>query len=158
MSIADHRDLINVLSRIEFWREPEPAERKRSFPRFSVRGEATVEPVGRDVAADQRLPVQLRDISRAGIGLVTDTYIEPGSTWRVGFYHRHLLIGSQVMVVRFCRLIEDNAYLVGGQFVIEPGLMHAVGVPVSALQQDADADHEADGFLSPSDLDDDAGG
>lgn len=157
MSIADHRDLMNVLSRIEFWREAEPVERRRSFPRFPVRGEATIEPVGRDVAADRPLAVQLRDVSRAGLGFVTDTYLEPGSTWRVGFHHRHLLIGTQAVVVRYCRLIEEGAYLVGGQFVIEPYLMHALGVPLPDVQADARDDGQRSGFVGPEDVDDDSG-
>jgi len=135
MSVAEPRNLIEVLSRMEYWRQEPAVEHNRSFRRFGARGEATIEPV--EPAAEPHIEsVMLRDIARGGIGFLCSSFLEPGTILRIGFQHHGRRIATQVACVRFCRLVQDGLYLAGAQFIIEPYLMLALGVSESDLADD----------------------
>jgi len=136
MSVTEPQELISVLNQMEYWRQEPVKERKRAFKRFTVRGDATIEPVTQCTVQQQPKPVMLRDISRGGIGFVLEQFIEPGSTWRIAFYNRGCKVGTQSLVVRYCRLVQDGLYLVGAQFIVEPYLMVMLGVDERALDDD----------------------
>ena len=82
MKAAEPKDLMDVLARLEDTRHQPGVEAQRRFRRFTVRGEATLEPM-QGPAMQDPLTVLLRDISRGGAGFLTDRFIEPCSTWRL---------------------------------------------------------------------------
>lgn len=135
MSVAEPQDLLELLQRMEYWRQEPAVERKRAFKRFSVRGDASLEPMDTE-ALSGPLTVMLRDISRGGAGFVCEEYLEPGQIWRMRFKSQGFWVGSQPVLVRFCRLVQNGLYLVGTQFIIEPAILHALGVPTHELAND----------------------
>jgi hypothetical protein len=157
MSVAEPRDLIDVLSRMEYWRQEPPVERKRAFNRFSIRGEARIEPVHELAVEPSPQKVVLRDISRGGVGFLSEQFLEVGSVWRMAFATRGRQIGTQVFVVRFCRLVQDGLFLVGGVFAVEPHVMIMLGVNETELGSDiydrANAEDTA-AFVPPDQLED----
>jgi len=136
MSLAEPRDLIDVLSRMEYWRQEPPVERHRAFKRFSIRGEARLEPVHEAFIDSAPSKVHLRDISRGGVGFLAEQFLEVGSVWRLAFTHHGRQVGTQVVIVRFCRLVQDGLFLVGGVFTVEPYLMVMLGVEETELSED----------------------
>ncbi len=156
MSVAEPRNLIEVLSRMEYWRQEPAVERNRAFKRFEVRGEATIE-LAESAGPSDRHTIMLRDISRGGIGFLCPACLDPGTLWRVAFEDHGHRIGTQVVCVRFSRLVQDGLYLVGGQFVVEPYLMLALGVSDAELANDiVDKCKPLDTaqFVPPDDLED----
>ncbi len=137
MTTSEPQELIRVLTQMEYWRQEPPTERQRAFRRFTVRGDATVEQVDdQSIVHLTAKPVMLRDISRGGVGFVVDQFLEPGSVWRLAIFDRGRKAGTQTLVVRYCRLVQDGLYLVGAQFIIEPHLMLTLGVEERALADD----------------------
>ncbi len=127
MSIAEPRDLMAVLKRLEQQRHvTADVESQRRFRRFNVRADGLLESL--DIAGEPSFPVMLRDISRGGVGFLADRFLEPTSMWRLRIVRRGIVLGSQPLLVRYCRLIQSDLYIVGGQFVAEPSLMSAAGV------------------------------
>ena len=156
MTVSDPKELIGLLSQLEYWRQDPIQEQQRAFRRFTVRGDATIEPVEQSsIDRIATMPVMLRDISRGGIGFVVEQFIDPGTVWRLSFYEHNHRVGSQVFVVRFCRLVHNGMYLVGAQFVIEPYLMMALGIQNEQLHEDirdrTRPEDTAD-FLGPDDV------
>ncbi len=156
MTVAEPRDLVELLQRMEFWRQEPPVERQRAFRRFSIRGDASLEPIDTDMVSGP-IGAMLRDISRGGAGFVCEQFLHVGSTWRMTFKKDGFRIGSQPIVVRFCRLVQDGLYLVGAQFTTEPYLIHALGVPTHELASDIndlESGGDANPFVSPQDVQD----
>lgn len=155
MSMAEPRDLMDALARLEQATPDEVEGRsKRQFKRFSVRADAKLEPVQDDVL-DEPLTILLRDISRAGAGFLVDRFIEPNSVWRIRFRSYGHFTGSQPVMIRFCRLVQDELYIAGGQFVVEPFLMHQLGVSEIELEDEdirAYSDRDISRFLGPEDI------
>lgn len=136
MAMTEPRDLIDVLGRMESWRREPSVDRKRAFRRFVVRGEATLEPIQAGTFIDPNPRAMLRDISRGGIGFLCDRKLQPGEIWRIRFENKGYIIGQQPLLIKFCRLVQDELYLTGGQFIIEPALMLELGVDGSDLHGD----------------------
>jgi hypothetical protein len=128
MSIAQPNDLMSVLNRLEEHRreDADPGNASRRFRRFAIRTEGILEPL--DLSDGHTYPVMLRDISRNGVGFLCEKFIEPCTLWRIRFIRHNLVIGSQPMIMRYCRLIQPDLYILGGQFIVEPHLMLALGV------------------------------
>lgn len=157
MTISEPKELISLLSQMEYWRQDPVQERQRAFRRFTVRGDATIEPVEQsNIERNCVKPVMLRDISRGGVGFVVEQFIDPGTVWRIAFYEHNHRMGSQVLIVRYCRLVQEGLYLVGAQFVIEPYLMVALGLNDQQLHEDIrDRTRPEDTaeFVAPDDMD-----
>lgn len=135
MSSTEPKDLIDVLSRLEQTRHEPDGPMQRKFRRFVIRGDAKVEPLSPG-EMEEVIRVQLRDISRGGIGFLCDRFLPPCTEWRMHFKAGRHGVGSQAMMIRYCRLVQDGLYLVGGQFVIEPYLMAALGVQEAAMEDE----------------------
>ena len=146
MASSNHDRLLQTLESLEKSRDATPAARQRRHPRLSVRGEAVL--VSAEVGELHRPPltVQLRDISRGGVGFLSDFCFSTGTVWRLCLLEHGHLIGQQTLVVRYCRQLEPGVFLVGGQFCIESGLMIWLGVDPSAIDDHRDADE----FEAPS--------
>lgn len=134
MSICEPNDLMGILDKLEYYRESAGSETQRKFRRFNIRGEAKLEAI--DDHGSAATQVLLRDISRAGVGFLVDRFIEPCTQWRLRFMADGALAGSQPIAVRYCRLVQDNLYMVGGQFIIEPHILAVAGVKPEELRQD----------------------
>lgn len=129
------KDLMDVLTMLEECRQDPVVETQRKFKRYSVRADAKLESMDDD-CADTRTTILLRDISRGGIGFLCDRFLDPGTMHRVRFQVHGYPVGSQPIVVCYCRLVQDNLYMIGGQFVVEPYLMALAGVGPEQLGND----------------------
>ncbi len=125
-------DLTDVLSMLEERRQEPTEGTQRRFKRFPVRGDARLEPVEPE-SLDRGCTVLLRDISRGGIGFLCDHAIEPGALFRVQFQADGHEYGAVPITVCFCRLVQDDLYMVGGQFIVEPYIMSMMGVSPAEL-------------------------
>ena len=155
MSTTPPNDLIGMISQPEYWQKMQPADKQRAFERFEVRGDATLEPIETGHVETPCVRAQLRDISRGGLGFICDRFIEPGTVWRVRFEYQSELVGTQPMVIRFCRLAQNHMYLAGGQFVVEPAMLVLLGVGEQSLTKDiVDRQNPLDtaDFLAPDAL------
>ncbi len=159
--VAEPKDLLEVLSRMEFWKQEPPEQSKRQFRRFPVRCEALLRDMADPRDEQASITAMIRDISRGGVGFVTEQFIDPGTTWRVEFTSAGTdnphVIGTQPIIVRYCRLVQIGLYLCGGQFVVEPYIMRAVGVSEQDMQGDFLGHfHKQDTaeFKAPEEIDD----
>lgn len=159
-STTEPRDLVDILSRMEFWRQEEPEKSQRTFKRFSVRGDARLEPLEDNETDLSTATVSLRDVSRAGVGFLIDKHLDAGSFWRIHFQSlgtwHPMRVASTCVCVRFCRLVQEGLYLVGGQFVVEPLTLVAIGVSEQDLSSDylgvTDANNGTE-FVAPENID-----
>lgn len=133
MPIAEPKNLLEVLSRLDDRVKGDAERSHRRFERFAVRAEAKLEPIDPDGVYRVPIRAHLRDISRAGIGFLVEANLEPCSLWRAHILVDGLTAGVQPLIVRYCRPIQEGLYLAGGQFVIEPYLMSLLGVPQEHL-------------------------
>ncbi len=137
MSATEPKDLMDVLAKLEHHRAdptPDSPDAQRRFRRFVVRGDALLESMDLSMTREP-LNVLLRDVSQGGVGFLSDQFIEPCTEWRVRFQAQGRIVGSQPVIIRFCRLVQDGLYLIGAQFVIEPYLMAALGVSEQELRE-----------------------
>jgi hypothetical protein len=154
MSMTEPKDLMDVLTRLDEARQQPAVEKQRRYRRFSIRGDARIEPVHEN-ALGETIPVLLRDISRGGIGFLVDRFIEPGSYWRLRFMSHNQIVASQPIAMRFCRLIEEHLYIAGGQFIVEPYIMAMLGVGEEQMQTDdlsRFSEHDVSEFIAPESL------
>jgi hypothetical protein len=104
-----------------------PASREqRSAARTAVAGSAALMPVHPAAADTGRLQVALRDVSCFGLGLVSDTALQPGSQWRVEFLADAKRLGEHLVSVRYCTPLK-SMYVAGVQFCIGPELLQRLG-------------------------------
>lgn len=128
-------DLLNALNELEDLRIEEALSR-RGFQRFVVRGDAQLLPMDRNHLDPSPVEVQLRDISRGGIGFISTTEVDVNTSWRVVFYHHGFPVGEQGVVVRHCRQVDTQLYLMGGQFVLNSGILSILGIDPSQIDED----------------------
>ncbi|MCE9591080.1 MAG: hypothetical protein K8S99_11205 [Planctomycetes bacterium] len=149
---SPHR-LLEELIRLEAIRDPKCGESKRAYSRFVVRGDAELTSVERSRLDIAPLPILLRDIGRGGLGFVSQKPLEAGSVWRVGFLQNGYVLAQQALIVRHCKMVRADLYLIGSQFCIETGLMCLLGVNPGAI---ADGDHpttvQDTRFLPPAEV------
>ena len=163
-SVADQTTLCSEIEALEGLRKPgrDGSASLREFPRSVVRGMAELFPMSRLSVQDQPVEVQLRDVGRGGVGFIANVALEPGSTWRIVFKRDGYRIGEMGLVVRFCKEVRADVFLVGSQFVITSALMHLLGVNSTDIELSTVArrrfDPAADGagdaghFLPASDV------
>jgi len=156
MDTTQPRSLRGELDRLESLRDPAQAGYRR-FQRFVVRAEAELHPMNRDRLDPTPIEVQLRDISRGGVGLLAQQPLEDLSAWRICFLQEGYVIGEQAMIVRFCRPVSENLHLIGGQFVIDTGLLISLGISPGALEDEQlvgeDETREGEGdFVGPEEM------
>lgn len=154
MSDQNARQLLEELLKLEGLRNPNAGTGKRQFIRFVVRGDAEMSKMDRSRLASHPLPVQLRDLGRGGIGIVSQHEFEVDSTWRCDFIQHGYSVGQIAVIVRHCRQVRDGVNLVGLQFCMDHGLLALLGVDIQQL-------HDCDGpnplgdtaqFLPPAEV------
>lgn len=111
---------------------PDPATFERRHTRHPVRALAKLEGMEPD-KLDSSLTVQLFDISLGGIRFLTEQSLTTGAMWRISMLQNNQQAGSQTLDIRSCKKIDENQYLIGAQFTIEPYLIAMVGINRQAL-------------------------
>lgn len=151
-------DLLSELSRVEH-NERDGVfvtnGNRREHLRHEVRGEAELQPVGRKRLSSVPIEVQLRDLARGGVGFVCPNPLAVESSWRINFFCRGYVVGSQSLIVKRCTRIDDGLYSIGTQFVLDTGIMAALGVELSEIEaptDQGDADELEAQFLAPTDV------
>jgi len=136
MAPQDPHILLQTLAKLEHLRDPRRAKSHRRFNRWVVRGDAEIHAVN-DPDNPHPLRIHIRDVSWGGLGFVCDRFLLAQALWRVHFLYQEQVVGHQSVLVRHCRQVGDGLYLIGGQFVIDAGLMCLLGVdPHSACTSD----------------------
>ena len=150
--------LLAELAKLEALRENNrTASGNRQFQRFVVRGDAELRSMDRTCLDAAPVPVLLRDIGRGGVGFVAPVELEVNSTWQICFLHRDYVVGTQGIIIRHCRKVQDGVFLIGSQSCLETGLIALLGVDPAAIR---DADSATEGgddepstvFLPPSEV------
>jgi len=153
MTLARPTRLVEVLEQLESEADHGIGAQQRRFRRFSVRAQAQLESVHSWSDAPERVSAMVRNISRGGVGFVAERSMPLGSVWRMAFERKGRQVGSQLIVVLYCRQIHEGTYMIGGQFIVEPALMLMLGVEDAALNDDIRIgdvpDREAADFSPP---------
>ncbi len=132
MSVERAKQLVDALTEIEKWRTKPASVRKRRFTRFGIRGSGMLVEVSINANTERphTTPVQLRDVSRGGVGFLLDRPLRVDCPYRLLFIEQELVIKSLPLFIRYCQQLEKNAYLLGGEFGAEAALLAALGVPI----------------------------
>ena len=145
----DPRALLAVLAQLENVRDPSKVAGLRQFARYIVRGDAELHPLNDSDLDRSPVAIQLRDISWTGVGFICSQRLTPNTHFRLHLLSHGHSVGQQTMMVRHCREIRDNLYLVGGQFCIEAGILSLLGLNPGALSQ---GDGPTAQFVAPSEV------
>ncbi len=135
MPHADKQAILAELNRLERRHRANAGSLRRKFPRFIVRGDAELQPMDRTRLDHRPIEIALRDVARSGMGFLCGQPLEIGSTWRCGFLNQGHVFGHQAVIIRHCEAVNHDLFLIGGQFIIDTGLLLALGVDASALTQ-----------------------
>jgi len=128
---------------------------KRRHRRFNVRSEVLLYPMDMRQTDRDPVPAVVRDLSRTGMGFVSQTPLPIGAAYRASFLNRSFVIGQQALIIRHAREVEDGAYLIGSEFCIESGLMCLLGVKPSEIEDGDVAWNEDSGpraFVAPNEI------
>lgn len=152
MGVTRPERLLDTLNILERRRHParSPDDDQRQFQRYPVRGDAELYPMDQPRLADEVVHIMLRDIGLGGLHMVSDRWLEPGSTWRVCFLVRGYAVAEQGVVIQHCRSVAEGVCYVGGQFIIDAGLMAVLGVELNLLNG-AQAQDDVSLFVAPAD-------
>jgi hypothetical protein len=153
MNPSRPQSLLDELTKLENLRNPQSQAKRRQFQRYVVRGDAELVNMDRVEINEPHIHVMLRDISRCGMGFLTDSEIEVGSTWRLRLMQRRYVIADAPVVVRHRRAV-NSVYLVGAQICCDNGLLFLMGVdPVAVREGDSPTVTSASAaFLAPDDV------
>jgi hypothetical protein len=150
--LSHPKQLLDELNHLESLRDPSKTG-NRQFKRFSIRGEAEMHPISRSRLDSTPIQIHLRDISRGGIGFVCQSCPDTNSSWRVCFLLHGYVVGGQATIIRHARPLGDGIFLVGGQFVLDSGLLSLLGVDPADIH-DGDDIQDLGGdpkFVPPAD-------
>lgn len=153
MTRKDPRELLNVLASLENMRRSPAGPSKRQFPRWVVRGEMELHTVGTQLER-QSISAQIRDVSWGGVGFICDRPLPVDSLWRAEIIQHGYIVGTQMLLIRFRKQVDEDLYLIGSQIIADPAVLLTLGVTPSHLQGQADDTSAA--FLAPTDLADTA--
>ena len=116
MNAQESMDLQAALRKLESWQSQPPAAGQRRFERFAARGEARLWP-GEAGLTTQSVPtVHIRDVSRGGVGVLSNQAASSGQFWQVQLGTEKLAITTLPGFCRFCREVVPGAYLIGIAF------------------------------------------
>jgi hypothetical protein len=128
-------DLAAALRRLDAWKNASSLSRQRSFYRYPVRGQARLIPGTAESHNRNPIMVEVRDISRGGVGVLCNQPAELGQFWRIDLLDDQVIIASLPVFVRYCRRVMDGAYLIGFEFGIESSILLAMGVSAKDLME-----------------------
>lgn len=134
MTVSNPHRLLEELVRLESLRISNTSSTKRVYSRFVIRGEAEIIPMDRNGPIGEPISILLRDVGRGGLGFVSSRPLDASSTWRVGFLQNGYVFATQAIIVRHCKMVRPDLYLVGAQFCIESGLLCLLGVDPAEIE------------------------
>ena len=126
--------LLEELDRLEHDNLTPSDHELRRWSRLSVRGEAELYPMDRSRLDCSPVEITLRDVSRHGMGFLSNQDLRPDSCWRCCFLKAGHVIGQQALSVRHCSAVREGIYLVGAQFVVDSGLLLLLGIDPARAQ------------------------
>ena len=125
--------LQEALTVLETWRARNASVKDRRCSRYGVRAEARLLPADARQPVDDAALVFVRDVSRGGAGVLSSQPAEIGTMWQMQFARGPLVLGTMTGTCRYCRSIEDLAWLIGIEFGAPSALMVALGVSADAM-------------------------
>jgi len=134
MAVNNPHRLLEELVRLESLRVSNTSSSNRVYSRFGVRGEAEITPMDRNGPMGEPISILLRDVGRGGLGFVSSRSLEACSTWRVGLLQNGYVFATHGIIIRHCKMIRPDLYLVGAQFCIETGLLCLLGVHPAEIE------------------------
>ncbi len=153
MSQTQPQSLLDEAARLESLRDDQCGQHRRRDRRFVVRGDADLIDINRAGVSDAVVSVMLRDISRSGVGFITDQALEVGSAWRLRILQQRHGVSETDVIVRFTRPTDGGVYIVGCQVCVQEGLMVLLGVEPNEIGQGDGLAEAAEGsFLTPDEL------
>jgi hypothetical protein len=153
MNARDSMDLQAALRKLESWQSQPPTAGQRRFERFPARGEACLFPGEAGLTVPAVPTVHIRDVSRGGIGVLSNQAAKPGAFWQVQLGTERLVVASLPGFCRFCREVIPGAYLMGLAFGIDAGVLLSLGVPAKAIAERDECEQYQNvrgDFLDPS--------
>lgn len=135
-------DLQAALRHLNAWQNEMFSGSQRRFRRFEVRGEARLWPGDVGTSTPTASVVQVRDISRGGVGLLSSEPIERGFFWQMQLVDSGVTLATLPAFCRFCRPITDGAYLIGVEFGVQASVMLALGVQAKDLADGDEAENQ----------------
>ena len=157
MATIHPRQLLGKLDRLESLRSPvHNGHDQRRSRRFTIRGEAELRPMSRNSLNPMPVEVKLRDVGPGGIGFICDRPLQADSTWQISFMLQGFQIAEQAVVIRHCRELDEDLYLIGAQVILPTGLLVGLGVDPGELSDgscDGEYDCESGQFVTPGEVD-----
>jgi hypothetical protein len=153
MNAQDSTNLQAALRKLESWQAQPPAAGQRRFERFPARGEARLWPGEAGVAVQSVATVHVRDVSRGGIGVLSNQPAKTGAFWQVQLGTERLVVTSLPGFCRFCREIVPGAYLIGIAFGIEASIILSLGVAAKDIAKRDESEERQNvtgDFVDPS--------
>ncbi|MCC5827841.1 MAG: hypothetical protein JJU36_00205 [Phycisphaeraceae bacterium] len=151
MSLPKPEQVLRKLEQLESLRDATATNRQRRFARHTVRGEAIVTELHLPPTSGEDSGAALRDVALGGVGFLSTRELPTGSIRRIIFLNHHHVVGSAAIYIRHVRSVEDGLYLVGAQYLLDPGLMLCQGVDPAELEISINKLAKSD-FSSPSDI------
>lgn len=144
--------LLDELEKLESLRDDISGHHRRRDLRFVVRGNANL--INLNPHRNQNIPTDamLRDISRGGVGFLTDRSLDVGSVWRMQFIQQNYGIGETDVIIRFTREIEKHVHIVGCQICMQSGLLYLMGVSPPNIDSATMDITPSDTFVAPEDV------
>jgi hypothetical protein len=146
-------DLQATLRKLESWQADPPAAGQRRFQRFPARGEARLFPGEAGPTAPSIPTVHIRDVSRGGIGILSNQPAKTGTFWQVQLGTERLVVASLPGFCRFCREVIPGAHLIGLAFGIDASVLLSLGVPSKSISERDESEQYQNvtgDFLDPS--------
>lgn len=154
MKNKDQLNLQAALRRLDDW-QGSPRNYQRRFKRIPVRGVARLWPGEATSNPPAPITVQVRDISRGGVGLLTNERVERGCFWQLQLIDSEVSIATLPSFCRYCRQVVDGAYLIGVEFGIEASVLLAMGVTAKDIADGDEAETQrllSGNFVGPESL------
>ena len=126
-------ELQRTLRELESWQADAACTGHRQFRRYAVRGLALLRPGSPQCADALATPVQIRDISRGGIGVLSSQPATSGQQWLVQITDDRVTLATLPGFCRYCRRVSEDAHLIGIEFAAEASLLLAMGVRAADL-------------------------
>lgn len=113
--------------------DSDQSAQNRGADRYEVRLEGWIEPLDERDTQDARVSVTVLDVGRTGVRLACDVPLDRESMWRLRLIEGHHLIAAVPIMARYCKSSDAHGFHIGAQFVIEPYLLHVIGVEPDQL-------------------------
>lgn len=142
MTSKNPMDLQSALQRLDAKHGASTLDGQRRFKRFPVRAEVRIWPGEPMTKLPSPVMGQVRDISRGGMGILTNEPVTTGQFRRTQFVDGPLTIATMPAFCRYCQKITESAYLIGVEFGIEASIMLALGVTAKEISDGDESENQ----------------